>query len=80
MCSSGRLKVIKEMNATILASAEKATNPPVCIDGKYLVDPGAAIPITWPYTLHDTDESPFNLNHGYMWGRFAGMSDWGKTG
>ena len=23
----------------------------------------------WPTTLHDTDETPFNLRHGYMWGR-----------
>ena len=32
-------------------------------------------PKNWPYTLHDVDESPFNLRHGYMWGKFSGFSE-----
>ena len=73
----------REMNATILASsAKKSANPPIYKDGKHFdainVFPGGLNyfdhPTTWPYTLHDTDESPFNLNHGYMWGRYAGLT------
>ena len=29
----------------------------------------------WPTTLHDTDETPFNLRHGYMWGRISALDD-----
>ncbi len=85
MCSSGRLKVIEEMNATILASAKKSADPVYInvpdsdakhFDGDALYPGGLNYfdhPTSWPYTLHDTDESPFNLNHGYMWGRYAGF-------
>ena len=76
---SDATKVIEDMNATILASAKKSADPPIYKDGKYFdvtnTFPGGLNyldipnPKSWPYTLHDTDERPFNLNHGYMWGR-----------
>ena len=79
--AGGDLGTLAEMNATILASAKKSADPPIYKDGKHFdainVFPGGLNyfdhPTSWPYTLHDTDESPFNLNHGYMWGRYAGF-------
>ena len=73
----------REMNATILASAKKSADPPThaelqklgvdVVHPPWMVFPDVPQPTSWPYTLHDTEESPFNLNHGYMWGRFAGF-------
>ena len=60
MCSSGRLK----QNETFVQQYEREAYE------EYF---RLAKPTSWPYTLHDTDESPFNLNHGYMWGRYAGF-------
>ncbi len=72
MCSSGRLK----QNETFVqqyareAREEKYAEAGVSPNAPWIVHP-----TSWPYTLHDTDESPFNLNHGYMWGRISGFSE-----
>ena len=76
------LKAEKQKFMDMMAKAEgRSADPPVCVDAKHFdadaLYPGGLNyfdnPTSWPYILHDTDESPFNLNHGYMWGRYAGF-------
>ena len=60
MCSSGRWK-------RVFPPKQKQ---PTDLDNLEVTHPK-----NWPYTLHDTDETPFNLRHGYMWGRISGLND-----
>ena len=73
MCSSGRLKRPLTWVERVSRGHISYDPSPQVATVEDLDNLVVAHPKNWPYTLHDVDETPFNLNHGYMWGRISGF-------